>query len=72
MQQTPASTITEEELETPQEHDEESVSGHMTNPESDDSIDEQVEEVGLYQDGDDNEVQEVDVAGEVEKAERSR
>lgn len=56
---------------TPQEEGEESVSGHMPDPESDDSVDEQTRKVGLY--GDTEEApEEVDVAEEVEEAEQSR
>lgn len=56
---------------SPQRQDETDAMGHMPGPGADDSVDELVAEMQLYE-GDDDEAQEVNLAAQVNEAERSR
>ncbi len=53
-------------------HDEQSAGGTTPHPESDDNTLDMVQEFGLYVDHDEENPPSLDIAGEVEKAERSR
>lgn len=68
--------ISEEEFETmasfPEYYDEETISGSMPDPESDDDTLKNEQEWGLYLDSDSEHPQELDLAEEVAKAERAR
>lgn len=55
----------------PQREDESWAGGHMPGPLSDDSVDDLVEKMDLYQDNEDG-VEELDIAEQVNQAERSR
>lgn len=61
----------QEEAVSPQRHDEEWAGGQMPGADSDDSVDELVEEMDLYQKDEDG-VEELDIAEEVNQAERNR
>ncbi|RJR24330.1 hypothetical protein C4578_03015 [Candidatus Microgenomates bacterium] len=68
--------LSEEEFETmtsfPEYYDEETISGSMPNPESDDDTLKSEQEWGLYLDVDGEHPKELDIAGEVARAERAR
>lgn len=53
-------------------HDEQSAGGTAPHPESDDNTLNMVQELGLYMDHDEENPPSLDIAGEIEKAERSR
>lgn len=56
--------------ESPQERDEKSVSGHMTSPEADNTVDEQLAKVGLYVD--EEKPAPLNISKEVRRAEKLR
>lgn len=67
------------EVQTPQNIGESSESGHMPDPESDDDIDQMASEMGLYEETsptasseNPENPQEVNIAEEIEEAEKSR
>lgn len=60
------------EMDSEYYHDEQSAGGTTPHPESDDNTLDMVQEFGLYVDHDEENPPALDIAGEVEKAERSR
>ncbi|MCL5090727.1 MAG: hypothetical protein M1514_01820 [Patescibacteria group bacterium] len=58
--------------ENPELFDEETIGGSMPNPESDDDTLEGVQEWGLYENSDQEHLQELDLPKEVDKAEKTR
>lgn len=58
--------------QTPQAQGEQSVSGHMPDPESDDSVLEQAQKAGLYNNANEEEPVKVGIAQQVRQAEEQR
>jgi len=56
----------QDKVKSPEEKGEDSVSGSETTPDSDDNVDKMTEEVGLYDEGDPDKAQEVNIAKQVE------
>lgn len=65
--------LTEDDVQTPEEQDAESYAGHMPDGVND-QVNDMLEQTGMYQEADDpdTDVPEVDMAEQVEKAEKAR
>ncbi len=61
-----------EKTQTPQEAGEQSISGHMPDPEKDDDVLEAAKRTGLYTEATEQEPVKVGIAQQVEKAEKER
>ncbi len=68
-QETPES---EYEKNQPYAQDQTSASGHMPDPETDDDVDEMTKKAGLYEDADEDEPKEVNIAKQVKQDELER
>jgi hypothetical protein len=62
----------DESTQTPEEYGQESISGHMTAPNRDDSVIDNVHEVGLYEKADEENPQELGIGDEIDEMERKQ